>query len=249
MMMGDMNTSVERTHSCLRALERKVSSVPTLKTGVPGVRIMRVVALMSGPEPVATASGIRVGSMTLYSSGDTSGDARRPRWQRAAALAIFASGCIALGSMPSSEPEYSHPAVETTKAPAVESLSRQDQLGPQASVEPVAPGVRLLGTVTKPIERRSGAITKAGDTLPLLPRDARQHREISHGTRGSSNNAAFKRKTNVPDDTDAGLSFHDDAIQLKRTDNQIALTGSSQSDWTRFLIHRRLTESVDDFIR
>lgn len=254
-IINDLQNAVERLHSNLMSLENRVSSLSPRKTGLQGVRIMRLVALMSGPKIIATSSGIRVDSVAPYSYRDEANDTggRDVKRRHGLALAIIAGGCLTVGGGALFR-EMIIPDRVSKKVDALvpQAMSRAKPLvQPATQAVPAAPPVRHPVSVAKNRGRPGGQIIKSDEMPNQRLRDATKNRVVLQGAPTYSDDfdvlsiARSKPKPKV----DPNISSGDAAPQLERV--FFARSGSDplETDWMKHLSQRRLTEVPDEFIR
>ncbi|WP_157452284.1 hypothetical protein [Burkholderia pseudomallei] len=187
---------VERMHLHLASLERTVSEVSVRRTGIQGVRIMRLVALMSGLEVVCTPNGMRIDPVSPYAVGHAREranrrDARRKRnlWISLVMTAGIGAGVVGMtcfpgtidyrGSLPSGpaklksaeQPLLLVPAAsDNDRAPAV--VTRPERPARSMTRSTVIRGKRAGAATSREFGRRVAAVSNRGridlDTSSML---------------------------------------------------------------------------------
>lgn len=251
--ISDLKNTVERLHSNLMSLENRVSSLSPRKTGLQGVRIMRLVALMSGPNTIATSSGIRVDSMAPYSYRDEANDTggRDVKRRHGLALAIIAGGCLTIGGGALFRemiiPDRVSKKVDALVPQAMSQAKPLVQLAIPAV--PASPHVQPSVSVAKNRGRPGGQIIKSDEIPNQRLRDATKNRDVLQTAPTYSDDFDVYSITRLKQEVDPNISSGDATPQLGRVLFDRSGSDPLETDWMKHLSQRRLTEVPDEFIR
>ncbi|WP_157658519.1 hypothetical protein [Burkholderia ubonensis] len=251
--ISDLKNTVERLHSNLMSLENRVSSLSPRKTGLQGVRIMRLVALMSGPNTIATSSGIRVDSMAPYSYRDEANDTggRDVKRRHGLALAIIAGGCLTIGGGALFRemiiPDRVSKKVDALVPQAMSQAKPLVQLAIPAV--PASPHVQPSVSVAKNRGRPGGQIIKSDEIPNQRLRDATKNRDVLQTAPTYSDDFDVYSITRLKQEVDPNISSGDATPQLERVLFDRSGSDPLETDWMKHLSQRRLTEVPDEFIR